>query len=182
MELSPVYSDPFRSVEKIRRGRTLLWRMRIVWLTLMFLAASLVLPTLTLAESRGFEAQYVGGTVISLGDKAAGTMRMSDENLFIFRVKKTEVKVSYAKVNLLEYGQKVDRRYAMALLVSPMFLLSKKRQHFLTVGYEDEAGRQQALVFKVGKSDVRAVLVSLEARTGLKVQFQDGEARKAGKG
>jgi len=29
---------------------------------------------------------------------------------------------------------------------------------------------------------VRAVLVSLEAKTGRKIEFQDEEARKAGKG
>jgi hypothetical protein len=70
----------------------------------------------------------------------------------------------------------------MAVIVSPMFLLSKKRSHFLTLGYTDEEGRQQAMVFRVDKNDIRSVLVSLEARTGRKVQFQDEEARKAGKG
>jgi hypothetical protein len=60
--------------------------------------------------------------------------------------------------------------------------LSKKRQHFLTIGYTDDLGRQQALVFKVDKAHIRAVLVSLEAKTGRRVQFQDPEARKAGKG
>jgi hypothetical protein len=62
-----------------------------------------------------------------------------------------------------------------------MLLLSKKRSHFLTVGFTDEQGKQQALVFQLDKNDVRAVLAGLEARTGLKVQHQDDEARK-GKG
>jgi hypothetical protein len=38
------------------------------------------------------------------------------------------------------------------------------------------------LIFRVEKADVRGVLVSLEARTGRKITFQDDEARKAGKG
>jgi hypothetical protein len=83
---------------------------------------------------------------------------------------------------LLEYGQKVDRRYVTAIVLSPLFLLSKKRAHFLTVGYTDEQGRQQAAVFRVDKNDIRTVLVSLEARTGQRVQHQDDEARKRGKG
>ena len=29
-------------------------------------------------------------------------------------------------------------------IISPLFLLAKKRQHFLTVGYSDEEDRQQA--------------------------------------
>ena len=38
------------------------------------------------------------------------------------------------------------------------------------------------MVFRVGKNNIRVMLVSLEARTGLKVEYQDEEARKAGKG
>jgi hypothetical protein len=60
--------------------------------------------------------------------------------------------------------------------------LAKKRSHFLTIGYSDEENRQQAMVFRVGKDDIRMMLVSLEARTGRKVEFQDDDARKAGKG
>jgi hypothetical protein len=38
------------------------------------------------------------------------------------------------------------------------------------------------MVFEVPKGAIRSVLVSLEAKTGRKVEFQDEEARKAGKG
>ena len=75
-----------------------------------------------------------------------------------------------------------DRRYLAAVLISPLFLLAKKRQHFLTVGYSDQEDRQQAMIFKINKDDIRSTLVVLEARTGRKVEFQDDDARKSGKG
>ena len=106
----------------------------------------------------------------------------SDSSEFQFRAKESSVKIPYGKINMIEYGQKVDRRYLTAVLISPIFLLSKARKHFLTVGFTDERGNQQAMVFRVDKNDIRIVLASLEARTGRKVQFQDDEARKAGKG
>lgn len=105
-----------------------------------------------------------------------------DAQYFVFYSKGARFRVPYEKINLLEYGQKVDRRYIAAVLVSPLFLLAKKRQHFLTVGFEDENNQQQALIFKVDKADVRAILVSLEARTGRRVDYQDDDARKGGKG
>ncbi len=37
-------------------------------------------------------------------------------------------------------------------------------------------------MFQVDKGAVRQVLVSLEAKTGRKIEFQDEDARKAGKG
>ena len=82
----------------------------------------------------------------------------------------------------MEYGQNVSRRYAAAILISPMLLLSKSRKHFVTLGYVDAEGKQQALVFRVDKGDIRSVLTGLEARTGRRVEYQDDEARKAGKG
>lgn len=130
----------------------------------------------------GAEARYVGGTMAGLEDTPTGRIVTTDDLFLEFRLKNRQVHVSYNQVNLLEYGQTVDRRLLMAALLSPMFLLSKKREHFLTVGYNDTQGKQQALVLKVEKKKIRAVLVALEARTGLKVQFQDNEARKAGKG
>lgn len=123
---------------------------------------------------------YIGGTTASLRAGESGRIELSDERYFAFYSGKSQLRVPYAKVNLLEYGQQVDRRLALAVVVSPMFLLSKSRRHFLTVGYADERGTQQAMVFRVDKNSIRAALVALEARTGLNVQYQDQEARKAG--
>lgn len=131
------------------------------------------------AQSR---AEYVGGTAAQLQSGAAGSIDVRDQQYFAFYTKKAQVRVRYDKIDDLEYGQKVDRRLLMAAVISPMFLLSKRRKHFLSIGYVDEDGNHQALVFRVDKNDIRATLVSLEARTGLRIQYQDEEARKAGKG
>jgi len=134
------------------------------------------------AADLGARVSYVGGTRPELVNGAAGAIQAIDEHYLVFYSKHANLRIPYDKISVIEYGQKVDRRYAMAVLVSPIFVLSKKRQHYLTVVYADDNGREQALIFRVAKSDIRAVLVSLEARTGRKVQFQDAEARKAGKG
>ncbi len=134
---------------------------------------------LLLTQSR---AEYVGGTASALTSGSGGSIELSDQRYLGFYTKRGQVRVAYDRVNLLEYGQKVDRRLLAAVVISPMFLLSKSRKHFLTIGYMDEDGKQQALIFRVDKGSIRSALVSLEARTGLKVQYQDEEARKAGKG
>jgi hypothetical protein len=134
------------------------------------------------AAEMGAHAAYMGGTRSDLSNNCAGNLLAVDEHYFVFYSKQANVRIPYESIAMLEYGQKVDRRYTMAVLISPVFVLSKKRQHFLTVVYADENGREQAMIFKVDKSDIRAMLVSLEARTGRKVQYQDDEARKAGKG
>jgi hypothetical protein len=130
----------------------------------------------------GGRAEYVGGTVTQIPTGCQGTVQAQDERFFVFYSGKASWRVPYEKINLVEYGEKVDRRYIAAVLVSPLFLLAKKRQHFLTVGYSDEEDHQQAMIFKINKDDIRATLVVLEARTGRKVEYQDDDARKSGKG
>ncbi|MDP8979632.1 MAG: hypothetical protein M3O35_03460 [Acidobacteriota bacterium] len=143
---------------------------------------TILLIVSVVAANRGGRADYIGGTIADIPDGCSGQLDSVDELYFVFYSKGASWRISYEQINLIEYGQKVDRRYLAAIVISPLFLLSKKRQHFLTLGYTDEDGRQQAMVFKVNKDDIRFLLVSLEARTGRKVQFQDDEARKAGKG
>jgi hypothetical protein len=138
--------------------------------------------SLSRAAHQGARAAYVGGTRADIPNNSDGNIQALDEQYFVFYARKTSVRVHYDHINFIEYGQKVDRRYLMAALISPVFILSKRRTHFLTLVYADENGHEQAMIFKVEKDGVRSMLVSLEARTGRKVQFQDEEARKAGKG
>jgi len=151
------------------------------WALLTMLSGD-VLPPLLLAGDPGGRAQYIGGTVAGLPSKSEGNINLTDEEALLFRTKQASVRIPYGKINTIEYGQRVGRRYVSAVLISPVLLLAKSRKHYLTVGYTDEQGRQQALVFQVHKGEVRSLLVSLEAKTGRKVEFQDEEARKAGKG
>jgi len=134
-----------------------------------------------LAEIDG-RVEYVGGTLQLVKNGSQGIIKTTHTATLIVEVGRSIVQVPYSQINLLEYGQHVNRRLALAIVVSPLFLLSKAKRHFLTVGYQDGESKQQAMVLRVGKGDVRAVLASLEARTGLKIQYQDENARKAGRG
>ena len=148
----------------------------------LFLLLLTVVSAVTVLAAGGASAKYVGGTVSALPEGADCRLALTDEVFLEIRCRKREYQVCYETVNLLEYGQNVNRRLALAIVISPLFLLSKSRRHYLTLGFTDGDLRQQALVFQVDKDAIRSVLVALEARTGLKVQFQDDEARKAGKG
>ena len=97
------------------------------------------------AQTAG-QVEYVGGTVPGVKQATQGNLRTVDADYLAFLSRKFTLKVLYERVNLLEYGQELDtqRNYALAL-VSPILFLSKKRTHFLTVGYADDEGRQQAM-------------------------------------
>lgn len=142
----------------------------------------LLLCAAAFAADNGDHVEYVGGTISALPTKADGFINTHGEDLFLFQTKGVTVQIPYDKINLLEYGQRVSRRYAEAVLLSPVFLLSKSRKHYLTVEFTDDRGKQQAMVFLVGKNDVRSLLVILEAKSGRRVEYQDDDARRSGKG
>ena len=85
----------------------------------------------------GKKAMYVGGTRTDIKEAAEGRLDVSSETEMAFTPDKTKVRhtLVYSGVTELEYGQKAGRRVAVALLVSPFALFSKKRKHYLTVSY-----------------------------------------------
>jgi hypothetical protein len=147
-----------------------------------FLSIGVLLTLSAAAAETGVKTELVGGTLPGIAAKSAARLDYSGADTMVFHCAGSDIRVVYQKVNTLEYGQTVSRRYAAAILISPLLLLSKARKHFVTVGYVDSEGRQQVLIFRVEKGDIRSVLVGLEARTGRRVEYQDDEARKAGKG
>jgi hypothetical protein len=146
------------------------------------LVSGVVLSLALTAGEPGVKAEVIGGTLPGIPAKSDARIDLTGADVMVFQCRSLDLRINYQRINTLEYGQTVNRRYAAAILVSPVLLLSKSRKHFITLGYVDPEGKQQALVFRVEKGDIRGVLAALEARTGRRVEYQDAEARKAGKG
>jgi len=127
------------------------------------------------------DTMYVGGTA-GVKEMTEGKSSTADAKDFVFKYKGGTLSIPYDRINSLEYGQKAGRRLGLAIAVTPLALFSKKRKHFLTLSYMDAAEKQQAAVFELGKDVVRTTLASIEARSGRKIEYQDEEARKSGKG
>ena len=141
----------------------------------------LLITSFAFAGIGSSDAMYVGGTISDIKEKTEGKPQLGDQS-FVFEHKKEKFQIPYAQINSLEYGQKAGRRLGMAIAISPLFIFSHKRKHFLTIGFLDAAGKQQAAVFELGKSAIGPTIRGLEANTGKKVDYEDAEARKSGEG
>jgi hypothetical protein len=149
---------------------------------MMAILAVMVLAQFGFAGLGSKKAAYVGGTVNSIKEGTEGDSSATDAKVFTFTYAGGKLSIPYDQVDAIEYGQKAGRRVGVAIAISPIALLSKKRRHFLTVSWKDEDNKQQAAVFELGKDIVRTELVTLEARTGRKIEYQDDEARHSGMG
>jgi hypothetical protein len=128
-------------------------------------------------QAAGDEVQYVGGTMSGL-DGAEGLFDTSDTKVIKFSSKKGAFEIPYQGITSVEYGQKAGRRIGVAIVISPMFLLSKKRKHFLTVGFKDANDKPQAVVLELPKGTPRKIIAILEARSGVKCEYESEEAKK----
>jgi hypothetical protein len=155
------------------------------------LAALLVLAPHAFALDK-YKAAYVGGTLAPFqyaDDHAEGRLEFVDASHFSFIADRhpaegRRVRVAYASIQDLEFGQKVSRRavttMGAAALAGPMTLLTRpaSRRHYLTITFLDEERRSQVVILELGKDIVRSALSTLEARSGKPIEYRDEAARK----
>jgi hypothetical protein len=60
-----------------------------------------------------------------------------------------------------------------AILVSPFFLFSHSKKHYLTIQYTDDAGTGQFVSIHLDKKNAREAVATAEASTGKKVEREE---------
>ena len=115
-------------------------------------------------------AVYLRGTIPDAKEMTEGTLSTSHPDRMTFEPKAgAAIAIPYASMSSIAYGQKAVRRSGWALFMTPLALLSKKRQHYLRVTYADGPATHTA-EFELGKSIVRTTLKVLEVRTGKDIE------------
>jgi hypothetical protein len=89
-------------------------------------ATALAISTAALAQSK---VEYIGGTAgETMRPGTFGLIQVDDDQYFAFYSKRVQLRIEYGQINLIEYGQQVDRRLALAVVISPLLLLSKQHK------------------------------------------------------
>jgi hypothetical protein len=74
--------------------------------------------------------------------------------------------IDYGAVKSLLYEQANKPRYTEAVLISPLFLLSHSKKHFLTIQYTDSAGAGQFVIVHLDKKNAQQAIAAAESQTG----------------
>lgn len=131
------------------------------------------------------DAKYVGGTA-AVKAEAEGSFDTSSSTAAKFTSKHGSFEIPYEKMTSIEYGQKAGRRIGatigwgvatLGLAALPM-LLSKKRKHYLSLGWTNGEGKPEGAVLELGKDMTRPTLMVLETRSGKQVEYESDEAKK----
>ncbi|MBI1749033.1 MAG: hypothetical protein HY234_09855 [Acidobacteria bacterium] len=147
-------------------------------MALVLILAFLWLPCAAASVS-GKETMYVGGTIAGLSEGTIGSLDSTSEKALKFNSPKGNFEIPYENITSLEYGQKAGRRLAVTILTgSWVYLLSKKRKHFLTIGFTDANEKPQGVVLEIPKGTAKSFITILEVRSGKKVEYESEEAKK----
>jgi hypothetical protein len=74
------------------------------------------------------------------------------------------------RIKSMLYEQTSKPRYAEAILISPFFLFTHSKKHFLTIQYTDAEGQGTFAMIHLDKSNARDIVAAAEADTGKKVE------------
>lgn len=104
-------------------------------------------------------------------------LTFNDSALLVKPAGKSKVEektIPYTRVKKAEYEFSAERRWAAAVIVSPLFLLSKSKKHWFTVvcKSQTEGGEDEEVVFRLAKKNYSDVLSAFEKSSGIKVKME----------
>ncbi len=97
-------------------------------------------------------------------DKEKKTVEFADEKGV------SVVSIPDDKIKSILYEKTSKPRYAEALLISPFFLFTHSKKHFLTIQYTDADGQGKFAMIHLDKGNARDVVAAAEAETGKRVE------------
>ncbi len=142
------------------------------------MAAVLMALFVPLAFAGSDEVQYQGGT-LAMENGTKLKVNLADPAGAVLTGKHGAVRIPWAGISSIEYGQTASRRVTSSvLLLGPMGLFLKAQKHYVSVEWTDAEGNAQAAAFRADKNNFRAILSAFRAKSKVVVVCGDAEAAK----
>jgi|SRR5215467_7687721 len=154
-------------------------KILISLLITLFVAVALALAQDTdkkVDTHRFNKAEYLPSTStghLKAGSAVKGTLFFDNEKKtvsFLQESGSSVLDIKYDTIKNITYEQASKPRYAEAVLISPMFLLSNGKKHYLTFQYSDPSGDGKYAIIHLDKKNAREAVACAEAQTGKKVE------------
>jgi hypothetical protein len=122
------------------------------------------------------KAEFFQGTTTGqkkAGSTVKGTLFFDNANkqvAFLQESGSPAITIDYSKIKAITYERSSKPRYAAAVLVSPLFLLSHSKKHYMTFQYAGENSEGKYAIVQLDKGNAREAVACAEAQTGVKVE------------
>jgi hypothetical protein len=78
--------------------------------------------------------------------------------------------INYDAIHAMQYERTGQPRYVAAVLISPVFLLTRSNKHYLTIDYTDQSGEAHSVIVRLNKKNARAAIATARAQTSKSVE------------
>jgi hypothetical protein len=125
------------------------------------------------------KAEYLQAT--STGQKKAappvkGTLVFDPQRRYVDFLQDSgspALSIKFDDIKSMTYEKASKPRMAEAVLISPLFLLSNSKKHYLTFEYTDDSGQGKYAIIHLDKKNAREAVACAEAQTGKNVEQVD---------
>jgi len=81
--------------------------------------------------------------------------------------------INYDAIRAMQYERTGQPRYVAAVLISPAFLLTHSKKHYLTIEYNDQFGEAHSVIVRLNKKNAREAVATATAQTRKSVEQID---------
>src|SRR5258708_23643390 len=73
-------------------------------------------------------------------------------------------------IRSMQYERTGQPRYLAAVVISPAFLLTRAKKHYLTIAYSDQSGEAHSVIVQLNKRNARKAVATATAQTSKSVE------------
>ncbi len=78
--------------------------------------------------------------------------------------------INYDAIRSMQYERTGQPRYLAAVVISPAFLLTRAKKHYLTIDYNDQSGEAHSVIVRLNKRNAQNAVATATAQTSKSVE------------
>jgi hypothetical protein len=147
------------------------WKSAVASMALLSVFATEAFATDKFACAEYFQATPAGQKKAEAGVKGTLTFDASSKKVEFLNPKGAAAfSINYDAIRSMQYERTGQPRYLAAVVISPAFLLTRTKKHYLTIEYNDQSGGAHSVIVRLNKRNARKAVATATAQTSKSVE------------
>jgi len=147
------------------------WRNAVALMALLSVFATEALAAEKFACAEYFQATPAGQKKAEAGVKGTLIFDGNSKKVeFLNPAGAAAFSINYDAIRSMQYERTGQPRYLAAVVISPAFLLTRAKKHYLTIAYNDQSGEAHSVIVRLNKRNARKAVATATAQTSKSVE------------
>jgi hypothetical protein len=147
------------------------WKSAVASMALLSVFATEAFAAEKFACAEYFQATPAGQKKVEAGVKGTLIFDPSSKKVEFLNPKGSAAfSINYDAIRSMQYERTGQPRYLAAVVISPAFLLTRIKKHYLTIEYNEQSGEAHSVIVRLNKRNARKAVATATAETSKSVQ------------